>query len=80
MPDNGKPRRIALGFHAGGALALRLAPAHLEDLRAALAAGQTGWKEIEAEDGSVRLNLAHVLWVRIENDEHRVGFGIASTG
>ena len=74
MPDNGKPRRIALGFHAGGALALRLAPAHLEDLRAALAAGQTGWKEIEAEDGSVLVNLAQVIYLRVDSDEHKIGF------
>ena len=44
------------------------------------ALGGEGWHEIEAEDGSVRLNLAHVLWVRIESDEHRVGFGLASSG
>ena len=74
MPDNGKPRRIALGFHAGGALALRLVPAHLEDLRAALAAGQTGWKEIEAEDGSVLVNLAQVIYLRVDSDEHKIGF------
>ena len=41
---------------------------------------EEGWHEIQAEDGSVRLNLAHVLWVRTESDEHRVGFGIASAG
>jgi hypothetical protein len=40
------------------------------------ALGGEGWHEITAEDGSVRLNLAHVLWVRTESDEHRVGFGI----
>jgi DNA mismatch repair protein MutH len=50
----------------------------LDKLNAAL--GTEGWHEVTAEDGSVRLNLAHVLWVRIENEEHRVGFGIASTG
>ena len=44
------------------------------------ALGGEGWHEIQAEDGSVRLNLAHVLWVRTESDEHRVGFGIASAG
>ena len=74
MPDNDKPRRIALGFHAGGALALRLAPARLDDLRASLADGQTGWKEIEAEDGSVLVNLAQVIYLRVESDEHKVGF------
>jgi hypothetical protein len=25
----------------------------------------------------VKLNLEHVLWLRTESDEHRVGFGVA---
>jgi hypothetical protein len=43
------------------------------------ALGGEGWHHIMAEDGTVRMNLAHVLWVRTESDEHRVGFGIASS-
>jgi hypothetical protein len=45
----------------------------LEKLEGAL--GGEGWHEVEADDGSVRLNLQHVLWLRVERDEHRVGFG-----
>ena len=45
-----------------------------QDLNDAL--GNEGWHEITAEDGNVKLNLEHVLWVRTESDEHRVGFGI----
>jgi hypothetical protein len=69
-----KPRRIALGFHAGGALALRLSPERLDDLRRTLTEGASGWKEIEAEDGSVLVNLAQVIYLRVESDEHRIGF------
>ncbi len=71
-------QRLSIGFQASPPLALRVSDAQLESLNAAL--GGEGWHEIEAEDGSVRLNLAHVLWVRTESDEHRVGFGIASSG
>jgi len=71
-------QRISIGFQASPPLALRVSDAQLESLNAAL--GGEGWHDIEAEDGSVRLNLAHVLWVRTESDEHRVGFGIASSG
>ena len=71
-------QRISIGFQASPPLALRVSDAQLESLNAAL--GGEGWHEIEAEDGSVRLNLAHVLWVRTESDEHKVGFGIASSG
>ena len=72
------PQRISIGFQASAPLALRVSDEQLTNLTDAL--GGEGWHEIEAEDGSVRLNLAHVLWVRTENDEHRVGFGLASSG
>jgi hypothetical protein len=72
------PQRISIGFQASPPLALRVTDEELAKLNDAL--GEEGWHEIEAEDGSVRLNLVHVLWVRTENEEHRVGFGIASTG
>jgi hypothetical protein len=72
------PQRISIGFQASAPLALRVSDQQLASLNDAL--GGEGWHEIEAEDGSVKLNLAHVLWVRTENDEHRVGFGLASSG
>jgi hypothetical protein len=72
--DTEKPRRVALGLHAGGALALRLSGDALDDLRGALSSGQTGWKEVEAVDGSVLVNLAQVLYLRVESDEHKIGF------
>ena len=74
MADNDKPRRIAIGLHAGGALALRLESDELEKLRTALSTGETGWKEIQAVDGSVLVNLAQVLYLRVDSDEHKIGF------
>ena len=70
-------QRISIGFQASAPLALRVTDEQLAKLNAAL--GREGWHELEAEDGSVKLNLAHILWVRTESDEHRVGFGIASS-
>ena len=72
------PQRISIGFQASPPLALRVSDQQLATLNDAL--GSEGWHEIEADDGSVKLNLAHVLWVRTERDEHRVGFGLASSG
>jgi hypothetical protein len=72
------PQRISIGFQASAPLALRVSDEQLATLNDAL--GSEGWHELEADDGSVKLNLAHVLWVRIERDEHRVGFGLASSG
>jgi len=69
-------QRISIGFQASPPLALRVNDDELRKLEGAL--GGEGWHQVEAEDGSVRLNLAHVLWLRTERDEARVGFGIAS--
>ena len=69
-------QRISIGFQASPPLALRVTDEELTRLSDAL--GGEGWHDIQAEDGRVRLNLAHVLWLRTENEEHRVGFGISS--
>ena len=70
-------QRISIGFQASPPLALRVSDEQLRKLNDAL--GGDGWHELEAEDGSVRLNLTHVLWVRTQNEEHRVGFGITAS-
>jgi len=67
-------QRISIGFHARPPLATRVSDDELEKLSAAL--GTDGWHDVVAEDGSIRLNLQHVLWLRVEKDEQRVGFGI----
>lgn len=72
MPD--RPKRIALGFHAGGALSLRMAPEKVDALRALLTSGETGFRDIEAEEGTMLVNLAQVIYLRVESDEQRVGF------
>ncbi len=64
--------RATIGFEGGGALPVRAKPEALQRLTAALAAG--GWHELEVDDGTVRLNLAKVVYLRTERDEHRVGF------
>lgn len=69
-----KPRRVALGFHAGGALSLRIANDRLDELRRLLSSGESGFREIEAADGPVLVNLGQVIYLRIESDEQRVGF------
>jgi hypothetical protein len=73
MPSD-RPKRIALGFHAGGALSMRLTADKLGELQRLLEAGETGFKEIEADDGQVLVNLGQVIYLRVESDEQRVGF------
>jgi hypothetical protein len=68
-------QRISIGFQASPPLALRVSDTELERLREAL--GGEGWHDVRADDGSVYLNVEHVLWLRVEGDEHRVGFGLS---
>ena len=68
-------RRAAIGFQGGQVLSLRLTEEKLGELRKALAqGGNGGWQEVEATDGAVVLDLAQVVYLRVESDEHRVGF------
>jgi hypothetical protein len=67
-------QRISIGFQASPPLVTRVSDDELNRLRDAL--GSEGWHDVDAEDGSIRLNLQFVLWLRVEKDEQRVGFGI----
>ncbi|MDQ6751586.1 MAG: hypothetical protein M3Z33_12655 [Actinomycetota bacterium] len=66
-------QRISIGFQGGQILNARVAPDDLKELRQALEAG--GWHELRADDGTVALNLGQVVYVNVDSDEHRVGFG-----
>ena len=66
-------RSISIGFQASMPIAIRCSQEQLDALLGAL--GGEGWHDLQGEDGNLRLSLPHVLWVRTERDEHRVGFG-----
>lgn len=68
-----KPQKISIGFDGGQVLAARVLPDALAELRKAL--GSMGWHELVAEDGTVALDLSRVLYVLVDHEEHRVGFG-----
>jgi hypothetical protein len=67
-------RRGAVGFQGGQVLSLRLPEAELEKLRDALREGRERWHEVEASDGAVLVDLGQVVYLRVDSDEHRVGF------
>jgi hypothetical protein len=69
-------QRISIGFQASPPLATRVSDEELSKLQSAL--GTEGWHDVKAEDGEIKLNVEHVLWLRVEKDEQRVGFGIGS--
>lgn len=68
-----KPQRISIGFIGGQSVGARVKAEELARLRSALPAG--GWHELRAEDGTVMVDLGKVVFVRLDDEEHRVGFG-----
>jgi hypothetical protein len=70
---NEKPQRISIGFLGGQVLAARVPPDELTKLRQAL--GSVGWHDLTAEDGTVALDLSRIVYVLVDHEEHRVGFG-----
>ncbi len=72
--DNDKPQKINIGFLGGPVLSARVAPSELATLRDAL--GRTGWHDLNCEDGTVALDLEKVVYVLVDTEGHRVGFGV----
>ena len=66
-------QRVTIGFSSPQMLAVRMEDAALDGLLQALKAGD--WHDLTVDDGTIRLNLGEVVYVRTERDEHRVGFG-----
>ncbi len=66
-------QQISIGFQGGQVLALRVGEDQLKALQKSL--GETGWHELESEEGPVRLDLGQVVYVRSESSDLRVGFG-----
>jgi prefoldin subunit 5 len=67
-------RRAAIGFHGGQVLSLRVSEEQLATLRSTLRDGKERWQEVEAADGAVLVDIGQVVYLRVESDEHRVGF------
>jgi hypothetical protein len=67
------PQRISIGFEGGQVLGARVAPEELTRLRQAL--GGQGWHDLTAEDGTVAVALERIVYVLVDHEDHRVGFG-----
>ncbi len=66
-------QRVNIGFYGTQVLAVRIEAQALEALLDSLAEG--GWHDLTVEDGTIRLNLAQVVYVKTDVDDQRVGFG-----
>ena len=70
-----RPRRVDLGFSGGQVLALRLKPTVYEALTKALESDRSDrWHEVKTEDSDVAVDLSQVVYVRLDTEEHKVGF------
>jgi hypothetical protein len=67
-------RRAAIGFQGGQVLSVRLSDEQLTALRSTLREGRERWTEVEAADGAILVDVGQVVYLRVESDDHRVGF------
>ena len=68
-----KPQKVSIGFIGSQVLSGRVAPTELAKLRDAL--GSDGWRDVRFDDGTAAVDLTKVVYVLVEDEEHRVGFG-----
>jgi len=66
--------RVSIGLDSAPPVAVRLTASQLEGLRKAL--DQGGWTDVEADDATVHLNLDKVVFIRVDKDEPKIGFGL----
>jgi hypothetical protein len=68
-------RRVEMGFEGGTILRLTVEEAAAQELVGSLANG-SGWRSVEADEGTHWLNLAELVYIRlVPGEPARVGFG-----
>jgi hypothetical protein len=68
-------RRVDIGFQGGQVLAVRVLEEAYEGLRKALEDSRSErWYALGTQDSEVTLDLSQVVYVRLDTEEHRVGF------
>jgi hypothetical protein len=69
------PRRIDIGFQGGQSLPVRVDQAAYDGLRKALSDSNADrWFELTTQDSDVYVDLSQVVYVRLDTEDHRVGF------
>jgi hypothetical protein len=71
-----RPRRVDIGFSGGQILTLRMQGEPYDALLRALreARGEEPWHLVHTEDSDVTLDLRQVVYVRLDTEQHKVGF------
>jgi hypothetical protein len=65
--------KVEIGFGLGQVLSVKLDEGELGDLRKAVESGQ-GWYDLKTAEGSIALNVATVVFIRINDATHSIGF------
>ena len=71
MPD--KRAKVDIGFTGGQVLALRVDKVVFDELRKAVES-EKRFYDVDAGDSTVTLDLSQVVYLRVETEDHRVGF------
>jgi hypothetical protein len=70
-----RPRSIDIGFQGGQVLSVRVPQDVHDAFRKALSdSNAERWFELHTQDSDVHIDLSQVVYVRLDTDEHRVGF------
>ena len=65
--------KVEIGFGIGQVLSVKLGDDELAELRKAVEAGK-GWFDMRTQEGTVALNLATVVFIRVDDAAHSIGF------
>jgi hypothetical protein len=74
MADEKRATRVDIGFSGGQVLSVRMLDGAYEDLRKELSKGSEGWHELKTEDSELTLHLNQVVYIRLDAEQHKVGF------
>jgi hypothetical protein len=65
--------KVEIGFGIGQVLSMKVEAPELAALREAVVSG-SGWHELKTQEGTVALNLATVVFLRVDDAAHSIGF------
>ena len=69
----GEQTRAEIGLGIGQVVSVKLSQDELADLRKAVEDGK-GWHDLRTQEGTVALNLATVVFIRVDDAAHSIGF------
>lgn len=65
-------QRVTLGLQFTAPVPVKIDDAELDALLEALPKGE--WHDVKVDDGTMRVNLGQVIYVKTDRDEQRIGF------